>query len=628
MSGREHSRSRAPAAAPVCWAAALAVAALAAGGSTARPVQAAMLAGLGILWLFAPARHWPVRGFVICAGGLIALAATAWLPAAWLAAESWRPIVQSAGIPVPATHSPQPWLSAEAFLWLVAGLAWMAWLLGREWSAGARSPAMRILAGGVVLVATVALLAQWLHLEVPGWHPQHGFGPFPNRNHTGHVFALGGVLALGCAADAARRDWKKALPWLGGAGLIVVALIFAYSRGGLLLFFGAIAIWAAFASWQRRSWQVFAVGVSLVLVLGAVVLVAGGAFAGRFAGGADSQVAFRTLIWRDTLALIHGSPWCGAGLGNFPALFPFYRRLSLIQQSVLHPESDWLWLASEMGWLAVAFAAGAVFFVLRDAFPLAPGSRSRLRGAALAAALAAVVHCAIDVPVHHVGAALIALLVMALARNEIPASDSTGAASVWRALGLAALGGAVIIARIPDDAGDAQSRLQAGRFPEAAAAADRALARAPLDWHAYFVRAGARACLGRNLDALADFRRARTLEPHYAGLPFEEGRFWLQRQPSLALAVWSEALRRVHSPEDEPLYGAMLSDAPDNPDFRARLLALAQNRPVLQLQWFAFVPPAEARLHVEEMAEAAKQVSPAQRDAFRRRWHEIDGTQK
>src|SRR5581483_2798492 len=107
--------------------------------------------------------------------------------------------------------------------------------------------------------------------------PQHGFGPFPNRNHTGHAFALGGVLALGCAADAARRDWKKALSWLLDPDLTFVAIVFAYSRCGLLLFVGSIAVWSALAAWQRRSWAILAVGASLVLVLGAVVLVAGGA---------------------------------------------------------------------------------------------------------------------------------------------------------------------------------------------------------------------------------------------------------------------------------------------------------------------------------------------------------------
>jgi tetratricopeptide (TPR) repeat protein len=621
MKTGENASSRA-----VVGAALLVLVAIAYGGGTTRPAQIVVLAGLGFLWLLAPARRMPGRGFIRCACGLLALAGMAWWPASWFAVESWRRGLQAIGVVLPGTHSPQPWWSAEALLWLIVALAWLAWLLGQSWTKTARVAAMSILAGGIGLIAAVALTARASHLVVPGWLSDRGFGPFPNRNHTGHVLALGGVLALGCAAHAWQRDWRKALPWLITAGVILAALVVNYSRGGLLLFFGAMAIWSALVAWERKSWQILAVGISSVLVLASVVLIAGGPVAARFAGGADSGVAFRVLIWRDTLTLIHAAPWCGAGLGNFAALFPLYRHLSVNQQSVLHPESDWLWLATELGWPGVALALGVVFFVLREALPLSPGSSRRLRAAALAAAIAALLHSAIDVPEHRLGAALMALMVMALAVRDAPsAPDSWLAAACSRGFGVLALLAALAILRVPDEVARAATLSQAGRFADAEAAADRALVRAPLDWRAYFARAGARACRGRTLEALADFRRARTLEPHYAGLPFEEGRFWLQRQPALALTVWREVLRRLSPPDDEPLYGAMLGAAPDNAAFRAELLAMAQDRPVLQLDWFEFAPPVEARSHLEMIADAVRQGTPAQRAAFQRRANEIAG---
>lgn len=601
-------------------AALLVLGAIAWGGTTTAAAQVVILTGLGVLWLLAPARQIPGHGFVACAGGLIALATLAWAPAGWFAPELWRHGLQAVGIPLPDTLSPQPWLSAEALLWLVIGLAWIAWLLGQRWTGSDRVLVARILAAGMILIATVALVAWELHLAIPGWLSERGFGPFPNRNHTGHVFALGGILALGCAADAGRRDRIQVLPWLLGAGVILLALVVNYSRGGLLLFLGAVVLWAGLEAWQRRAWKILAVGASLVLVLASLVLIRGGAFAERFAGGTDSQVAFRTFIWRDTLALIHASPWCGAGLGNFTALFPFFRHLSVNQQSVLHSESDWLWLASELGWLGVMLALGAAFFVLREAFPLAPGSHRRLRGAALAAAVAALLHGAIDVPGHRVGSAWLALLVLVLARGDSPVRPGVSwMPALSRVFGLLALGAAIALARLPDDASRAEELLHAGHFPEAEATASRALGRAPLDWRMYFTRAGARACAGHTLEAVADFRRARTLEPHYAGLPFAEGHFWLQSQPMLALSVWREALRRAASPQDEEFYGAMLADGPDNELFRAQLLALAAQRPALQLQWFQAVPPGEARAHLATIAAAAEKATPAQRAAFLRR---------
>ncbi len=606
------------------FAAVLVLGAIAWGGTTTPLAQVVVLAGLGLLWLLAPARRAPGRAFAVCACGLLALGMLAWLPATWFPAEPWRRGLEAVGIPLPLTLSPQPWLSAEAMLWLVIGLAWVSWLLGQEWTASIRVMSARILAGGMVLISLAALVAWGAHYSIPGWLSERGFGPFPNRNHTGHVLALGGMLALGCAADAGRRERVRALPWLIGAVVILVALVVNYSRGGLLLFFGAIVLWAGLEAWQRKSWNTLAAGTSLVLVLFSIVLLRGGAFAGRFAGGADSQVVFRAFIWRDTLALIHASPWCGAGLGNFTALFPLYRNLSVSQQSVLHPESDWLWLASELGWLGVTFALAAVFFVLRDAFPLRPGTRRRLRGAALAASVAASVHCAIDVPEHRVGSALLAVMIMALARGD----DSAKPISSWmpvlsRLFGLATLGAAVVLARLPDYATRSRELLQAGQFAGAGAAADHALARAPLDWRSYFTRAGARACEGWTIEAVGDFRRARTLEPHYAGLPFNEGQFWLQRQPMLALTVWREALRRVRAPEDEPLYGAMLDAAPDNEPFRAQLLALATNRPALQLQWFQSAPPAEAREQWKTISASQERLTPAQRAALQKRAAEI-----
>lgn len=613
------------------FAAVLVLVAIAWGGTTTPIAQVVILAGLGLLWLIAPARRAPGRGFAVCAFGLLALGMLAWLPATWFATESWRRGLETVGVPLPVTLSPQPWLTAEALLWLVIGLAWMVWLLGQGWTAGTRVMIARILAGGMVLISLAALVAWVSHFSIPGWLSERDFGPFPNRNHTGHVLALGGMLALGCAADAGRRERVKALPWLIGAGVILIALVVNYSRGGLLLFFGAIVLWAGLEAWQRKSWKTLAVGASLVLVLVSIVLVGGGAFAGRFAGRADSQVAFRTFIWRDTLALIHASPWCGAGLGNFTALFPLFRNLSVNQQSVLHPESDWLWLAVETGWLGVATAVALAFIVLRGAFPFVSGSRRHLRGAAWAGAVAALLHAGIDVPGHRVGSAFLALFVMVVARREegketetSPRRASKTTAIASRLLGMAALGASAwFLSRIPDSAALAELLSRGGRYPEAESAANRALVRAPLDWHAYFTRGGARACQGRNIEALADFRRARTLEPHYAGVPFEEGRFWLQTQPLLALTVWREALRRLPSPEDEALYGAMLGDAPDDAGFRTALLTLAKGRPALRLQWFLFVPPAEALPLFGTFAEEAEHYTPAQRSAFERRASEI-----
>jgi tetratricopeptide (TPR) repeat protein len=366
------------------------------------------------------------------------------------------------------------------------------------------------------------------------------------------------------------------------------------------------------------------VGGSVVLALASLVLIFGGAVAARFAGGADSEVGFRILIWRDTLALIHALPWCGAGLGNFRVFFPLFRHASINQQTVLHPESDWLLLVAEMGWLAVPLALGAIGSMLRGALPLTDGSHRRLRAAALAAALAAMLHAIVDVPEHRVGSALVALFALVLARRDTPpTADSRGVVILSRLAGLAALVVAVLLWRLPDDAGRAEQLSQAERYADSEAAANRALARAPLDWRVYFTRAGERASRGLILEAVADFRRARTLEPTYAQIPLDEGLFWRTVQPGLALDAWSEAVHRLLPPEDEDIYNVILNEAPDSPPFREQLLKMAHGRPALQLRWFQFVPAAEARAHLEEIAAVSAQFSPAQSDAFEHRMREL-----
>jgi hypothetical protein len=301
-----------------------------------------------------------------------------------------------------------------------------------------------------------------------------------------------------------------------------------------------------------------------------------------------------------------------------------YRDASVNSLIVLHPESDWLWLATELGWLGVILALGAVFALLRGAFPLAEGSGRRLQTMALAAAIAALLHSVIDVPGHRLGSVLMALFVLVLARRDsAPDSESRIAGAFSRIGGVAALAVAFVFGRMQDDAWHAEALSQAQEFAAAEHAANRALIRAPLDWSIYFTRAGARAARGRTLEAVADFRRASLLVPYFADVPFAEGKFWAPTQPALALNAWREAIRRAPPPEDESLYSAMLNAAPNDTGFREQMLLLAHGRPPLQLLWFQAAPATEAKAHSETIAAVASRFSPAQRQAFERRASEI-----
>ncbi|MEP6822962.1 MAG: hypothetical protein ABI946_11505, partial [Chthoniobacterales bacterium] len=91
--------------------------------------------------------------------------------------------------------------------------------------------------------------------------------------------------------------------------------------------------------------------------------------------------------------------------------------------------------------------------------------------------------------------------------------------------------------------------------------ANRGLEWAPLDWQLYFLRGLGK--VGAKLPpaaALADFRRARFLEPNSFEVPYQEGLAWLTSQPGLTIAAWNESLRRAR-PDRTELYGRMLTRA-------------------------------------------------------------------
>jgi len=576
--------------APMLAAAGIVLGAIAWGGGTTPTAQTAILGAMGALFFFAPASHRLPRGFGWLAVAWLALAAAAFLPASWFAMPEWRVRFSAAGVVFPSTLTPQPALTAHALVWLLAGLAWIGWLAP---NADSRRTTMRVVAFGMVAIAAVALIAWAGHARVPGWLSQPSFGPFPNRNHTGHVLALGGILVLGCAVDAARRQRWRAVPWIVGALVIGAALVMNYSRGGVLLLLGAGGVWAALAAWQRRSWKVATLAAAVMLAGAATVLLSSHALAGRFTGGADSQIAFRGLIWKDTLTMVGAAPWCGEGLGNFRQLFPVFRDASVIQQAVWHPESDWLWVAAEMSWLGVVLAAAVFAVMARGAWPFARGTQRQLRLAAFAGAIGAAGHALIDVPAHRPGSALLALMVFALARNDATPSSLAAMRWMWRAVGLVLIGAAVWFSRMGNQQARSEAMLAARNWSEAKTAADRAIQHAPLDWRGYYARAAAEAHQSAVLSAIADFRRARMLEPHQAIVPLEEGRVWARIIPALAFPAWSDALRRVGPPEDEDYFGRMLHAGPNDPAFRARMLTLTEGRPNLREVWRKFVPAEE-----------------------------------
>lgn len=385
----------------------LPILAVALGGSTTRPAQGIVLLALGALLIWRPPTRSAGWGFNALCAALLLCGAAGLLPARWFgdaataAGSFWRgTLVEDFHLALPATVSPQPWLTAEGLVPLFAGLAWCYLLLTYSCANGEARAAARVFVGGAALLAAVAVVARLRGVEVRGWHAEYHFGPFPNRNQTANFFVLSALLGLALARREFRAGrWPRGVAWAIAIAVLAQAIFLTYSRAGVAMLFAGVGLFALLTTLRRkssatlkeshaplpgnalRSWlPQAALAASVALLLLAGFFLFGGRTLDRFRPAAGRSVSsaasaaltgdFRWRIQADALAMNRTLPAPGLGIGNFPAIFPLYRERSAgAIARAIHPESDWLWLWAEMGWPAVVVAGLGVGLVLRRMRP-------------------------------------------------------------------------------------------------------------------------------------------------------------------------------------------------------------------------------------------------------------------
>ncbi len=550
------------------------------GGATLRWSMGMVFAGFSILLLLHPPRRSLGPWLNVVALLFVALAASAFLPARWFAVPAWRvAFTQDFGVPLASTVTVQPWLTLDSFFVLIAGLAWIYYVTTLDAHRRDIRWAARVFSVGIIALAALCVILYGLHRALPFWHNERGFGPFPNRNQTGDLFGISTLIVLACLQDDLRRKDKRWLLWLGGVGILICALVLAFSRAGILILVVGITAWLVRFALRKWSGAGLAIAGSLLLVLFAGLLLFGGETIERFhlRLGSEGSVTsdYRWLIFRDVWTMIKASPWCGVGLGNFEAVFALFRDVSRGVTRSLHPESDWFWVWAEMGWPSLVLLLLAAVGFARRIFPLREGTNQRLRYAAAVGAALFLLHGFVDVSAHRFGSFLAGTFLLGLAQNRaLPTRPARWTPIVFRLVALLLAGISVTWLLAWRNEGLWPGRLGLVNARERAAAANRghhfddalrltneALVWAPLDWQLYYLRAIAR--IGERqpaAEALADFRRARFLEPSGFQLPFEEGKAWLAWRPTLALTAWREALRRPGA-EAAGIYSLMLTEA-------------------------------------------------------------------
>ena len=196
-------------------------------------------------------------------------------------------------------------------------------------------------------------------------------------------------------------------------------IFFSLSRGGIVFLLAGTLLW--FAGLGRAHWSkpllisfgaIFLAGLLMFLASRSAVLDRMAHFAGLIRDRArvsESQqpsatteipLDGRVAIFTDTLRLIRDFPITGTGLGTFRYTFRFYGKESLGYPPAVHPESDWLMLASEAGILAVVVLVVGIGWLFWRVWRLRSHPGWPLRWGILSAALAAFLHGFVDAPAH------------------------------------------------------------------------------------------------------------------------------------------------------------------------------------------------------------------------------------
>jgi len=561
------------------------------GGATQKWGEGIVVALLGIYLLARPPRFSLGLASNLVLLALVLLAGTAFLPANWFYQPNWRATyINDFGIALPNTLSLQPWITGTSFISFLAGLTWLYVVCSERLGLREVRSALRLFAAGITALAAICILFWLAKTAPPFWHNERNFGSFPNRNQTGNLFAVTAIIILACGQDDIRKGRKRWIVWGAALALMVAAIILNFSRAGIGILVAGSALWLGIFSLCQRSPSRIALVVSLLLLMLTALLLFGGQTLERFhlrnLANAGISNDFRWRIFSDVFQLIRDSPWVGIGLGNFEDVFAIFRAASYSDRRAIHPESDWLWLWTELGWLAVVLVMVGLILLVRKIYPLREGTNQRYRLASLIAAILFALHGLVDVSGHRVGTSFAAMFLLGLSLHRPHSFKPSRSVSIlFRLIGLILLvvGSSWVVAAegqklLPGSIGVTNAKQLATidnrerNFAETIAVTTTGLKWAPLDWELYFSRAVAEAELKQTDNALTDFRRARFLEPISYELPLAEGNIWLSSQPVLAATAWREALRRA-GPERAGVFASMLSKASLRSTEVSRILA-------------------------------------------------------
>lgn len=563
--------------------------------------QGIVAVGIGCLWIAWPPVKWPAKPVLWMLLLLAAVPLASYLPATWITLPGWRVSLHEMRAITPSAFlTPQPWLTFHVWLLWLSGVALAGWCACQQWDHYNRDTLARMYSGGLLAVTVFAIVASSTGNNPSLWQSTDGFGPFLNRNQWGSLLGMAGIMVIALVHQSLRHGNRRGgLFWALALGIIIAALIRNGSRGGVVvLFAGGFAYWTFFGL-ARRQYRYAAIAVSFLMISFAFFSYGGGQLVERFVGLRDTVEAggegdFRVQFYRMTRTMLSDSPMTGYGLGNFEYVLPFYLDYApVFDRRPAHPESSFLWLAAEGGWLAVAVVGAALATVFVMGHSARRSRATTIRSAGMACALMLVVNAFFEVSGHRIGTLFPAIFLASLA---LPPAAGTDVAKrsrlVARALGLViAFAGLLWIAGglgrpiFPSAQGTVALRAAAGNLkdagdmPGAISLLEKSETLLPLDWSVHWALASYLLERGQIDPAWSEFRASAALLPYMDWLIDREGYFWIPVSPARAVFAWNEAMRRTSPGRRAEMYAGYLNKAKGNKDLTSLLLRLRPDDP-------------------------------------------------
>ncbi len=235
----------------------------------------------------------------------------------------------------------------------------------------------------------------------------HGwiYGPYINHNHYAGIMELLLPIPLVLSLTHFVRDRKKALAALA-ASVIAASIFLSGSRGGMAALAVQIAVLAVIVIRReaKPGKSVLAIGVFVVVLVGVVAWIGGGALSTRMSSihseaRAELAGGTRVTIDRDSVRMFRQKPLLGWGLATFPEVYPQFRSF-YSDFTVNAAHNDYLQVLVETGALGFVTMLWFLFVIYRGAIRKLHNWPSDTNGAVALAAILGVtgllVHSFVD----------------------------------------------------------------------------------------------------------------------------------------------------------------------------------------------------------------------------------------